>query len=153
MAIFISEVTATGEASSPILFGTAADQESTPTQPPNLSRSAGISSIMDPHLIRPQSHSVGGDPVKPARLWTGRYCCSFAQVSQGKEAKGGTVWSSAAHLTLKASEILNSTGPQCTMGRSTPRGEVPQEMPFFLERVISVAKPHRRETKALTSLT
>ena len=96
---------------------------------------------------------MAGGPVKPAGLWTGRYHHTFAQVSQGKEAKGGQLRSSAARLTLKASEMFSSTGPQRTMGRSTPCGQVPQEMPYFPEGVISVARPHRRETKALMSLT
>ena len=123
-----------------------------PTQPLKLSRSAGTSSIMEPHLALPQSHTMGA-PVKPAGMWTGRYHNTLPQVSQGKEARWGQWRSSAARLTFKASEILGSTGPQCTLGCSTPGGQEPQEMPFLTEGVVSVMRPHRREAKALMCLT
>lgn len=80
--------------------------------------SAEVQALLAPwrHIRLFPSHAPWGAPAKPAGLWTGRYHHTFAQVSQGEEARRRQLWSSAAHFTLKVSEIFNSTGPQRTMG-------------------------------------
>lgn len=141
MAIF---PTATAEPSSYILFSTAAEHQNMPTQPLDLSRSAGTASIAEPHLALPLSHSIGG-PHGTCRFVNRKMPQQFLS---GKQGKQGTLQT----FMLQAPEILSSREPQCTQRRSTP-GQVPEEVPCFPGGGITVTRTHTRETEALISVT
>lgn len=99
----------------------------------------------DSSLVTLHGRGVGSETCRCVnRKVPPHFCTSLTR----KRGKKGTLSSSAAQ-----GQICSSTGPQHTMGCSTPEGQVPQEMPFFPAGVICVTKPRGRQTKALISLT